>query len=515
VEAASEIRMKRKRKPPPWNEYAAGSEIGHFAKFCREHLIQSEDRWEGKPLVLEPWQRRMLGDALAFDSDGWPSWRSVVIVAPRKNGKTATLAALSLYRLLTSAGRPEILLAAPSDRVAGRLFDAAARFVRRSSELSRLVRVREPAGELVREDGMGIVYRLSSDPARLYGFNPTHVVVDELAWWTTPNLRRAYAALTSGGGARSAPQVFTITTAGEAAFRHDSILGKILDAGLDSDDVERTPGLSISRLQDAGTLVWAYEAPTIDPHDVDSMKLANPASWVTKAYLRRQALDPELTDAQVLQLHGCVWAAGETTFIPPDAWAARVDRSRVLEPDERVALGFDGSYRRDATALVAATLDGFVTPIAVWERPEHAPAEWKVPRDEVDDAIADAMERFDVLELAADPPGWNAELDGWRETYGDVVIDYPTNERRRMTAACDRFRVGVLEGDLSHDGNTVLARHLGHCVAKDTPYGQLVTKDAPDSPRKIDCAVAAIVAYDRAMWHAANTPEREPLIAFT
>ena len=63
---------------------------------------------------------------------------------------------------------------------------------------------------------MGVIYRLSSDPARLYGYNPTLVVVDELAQWTTPNLRRAYAALTSGGGARSAPQVFTITTAGEA-----------------------------------------------------------------------------------------------------------------------------------------------------------------------------------------------------------------------------------------------------------------------------------------------------------
>jgi phage terminase large subunit-like protein len=218
-----------------WRGYAAGSEVDHFATFCRQHLIQSEDRWEGKPLVLETWQRRMMGEALAYDSDGWPVWRSVVIIAPRKNGKTAALASLSLYRLLTSAGRPEILLAAPSDKVAGRLFDAAARFVRRSPELSRLLRVRDHAGEIVREDGMGIVYRLSSDPTRLYGYNPTHVVVDELAQWTTPNLQRGYAALTSGGGARSAPQVFTITTAGEASQRHDSILGRLLDAGLDAE----------------------------------------------------------------------------------------------------------------------------------------------------------------------------------------------------------------------------------------------------------------------------------------
>src|SRR3954464_12525304 len=124
---------------------AARSEIAHFADFCRQHLIQSEDRWEGSPLELEDWQRQMMGEALAFDADGWPTWRSVVIVAPRKNGKTAILAALSLYRLLPSEGPPEILLAAPPDKVAGRLFDACARFVRRSPELSKLLRVRDHA----------------------------------------------------------------------------------------------------------------------------------------------------------------------------------------------------------------------------------------------------------------------------------------------------------------------------------------------------------------------------------
>ena len=57
------------------NEAATNSEIDHFAEFCREHLVQSEDRWEGSPLELEAWQHQMMGEALAFDADGWPTWR--------------------------------------------------------------------------------------------------------------------------------------------------------------------------------------------------------------------------------------------------------------------------------------------------------------------------------------------------------------------------------------------------------------------------------------------------------
>ena len=58
--------------------------------------------------------------------------------------------------------------------------------------------------------------------------------------------------------------------------------------------------------------------------------------------------------------------------------------------------------------------------------------------------------------------------------------------------------MAVLKGDLRHDGDPVLARHVGHCVAKETPYGTIVGKEHPDSPRKIDAAVAAVVAFERA-----------------
>ena len=81
-----------------------------------------------------------------------------------------------------------------------------------------------------------------------------------------------------------------------------------------------------------------------------------------------------------------------------------------------------------------------------------------------------------------------------------------------MAAACDRFRADVLDGTLSHDGDPMLARHVGHAVAKVTPFGTVITKAHPDSPRKIDVAVAAVIAYERACWLAANKKDKEIMV---
>jgi phage terminase large subunit-like protein len=112
----------------------------------------------------------------------------VVLVVPRKNGKTTLLAAYGLYRLLFDTGQPEILLAASSDRQAGRLFDAAVAFIRRSPYLLERLVVREYIGEIARRDGGGRMLRMSSDHRALHGYNPSLVIPDELAQWTTPGL---------------------------------------------------------------------------------------------------------------------------------------------------------------------------------------------------------------------------------------------------------------------------------------------------------------------------------------
>lgn len=484
----------------PWGAYAAGTEVDHFAEFARSHLVQSVDAWDGEPLEIEPWQVDTLGEALAFDDAGWPYWQSVVLILPRKNGKTTLLAGLGVYRLLTSDGSPEILLAASSDKQAGRLYDAAATFCRRDPMLASLVRIRDYIGEIVREDGLGRMLRMSSDPQRLHGYNPSLVIPDELAQWITPSLRKAYAALTSGGGARKAPQTFSITTAGEAGDRETSILGRILNMALARGEVESRPGLDVCRMHDARMLVVNYSAPTRDPHNVAAMKLANPASWITEDYLRRQAENPELSDAEVLQLHGCVWAAGSNTWLPAGAWAACAAPEREVPDGAEVCLGFDGSYNNDSTALVGTLIDEtpHVFVVDAWERPERA-NNWTVPRHEVERAVDKVFRRWRVVEMACDPPGWHREIDEWAERYGTPpVIDYLTSQRTQMATACSKFYTAVVNRQLTHDGDLRLARHIANAKTKETVDGAYITKEHRNSPRKIDLAVAAVIAHDRA-----------------
>jgi phage terminase large subunit-like protein len=75
---------------------------------------------------------------------------------------------------------------------------------------------------------------------------------------------------------------------------------------------------------------------------------------------------------------------------------------------------------------------------------------------------------------------------------------FQTNRRQLMSDACSKFYSALVEKTLAHDGDDALARHLANAVVKVTPDGKYITKDHPDSPRKIDLAVAAIIAHYRA-----------------
>ena len=203
------------------------------------------------------------------------------------------------------------------------------------------------------------------------------------------------------------------------------------------------------------------------------------------------------------------WVNSATAWLPSGAFEARAV-ARRLEPDERVVLGFDGSFNHDCTALVACTLDGFLEVLGLWERPPGAAA-WEVPIEEVTERVLAACRDYRVAEIAADPYRWAREIQAWAAA-GLPAAEFPTSSPARMVPACATFYDAVVNGVLTHSGHPALVRHVANAVVKVDRLGPRIVKEHRGSPRHIDLAVAAVAAYARATYHATEPPPPEPAI---
>lgn len=187
-----------------------------------------------------------------------------------------------------------------------------------------------------------------------------------------------------------------------------------------------------------------------------------------------------------------------------------------------ITLGFDGSRYDDATALVATGVEsGFQWPLGIWAHP-GLPT-WEVPVDEVDGAVADAFDRYTVVRMYCDPPKWESWVATWAGKYGaERVAEWWTNRRKPMAYALRQFIAAMTAGELTHNGDAVLTSHIANARRLYTnlvdEQGQrlwILRKERPDSPNKIDGAMAANLSWEaRNDALAAGEVGGEPSIAF-
>ena len=143
--------------------------------------------------------------------------------------------------------------------------------------------------------------------------------------------------------------------------------------------------------------------------DRAAWKVANPALGDFLAADGLEAVRRTTREPVFRQLRLGQWVTGSESWLPWGAWAECADAGRLVADGERVVLAFDGSASGDSTALVGCTVgpDPHLFVAGLWENPGDP--RWRVPRGDVDNAVALAFNRWDVAELAADPWGWRSE----------------------------------------------------------------------------------------------------------
>lgn len=467
------------------------SELDHaraelVIRFYERALRHAKGRWAGRPFILEDWQKNEILIPLfgTTASDGRRWYREALIGVARKNGKSELAAGLALF-FLTVGGEPggEVYSLAGSRDQARIVYNVAKAMVEGSPLLAKECRTFR---SVIEHPASGSIYRVLAADARLaHGYNPVAAIVDELHVHKNGDL---YEAMKSAGGAREEPMLVSITTAGAD---EDSICRRLYLDGLAGKD----PRLLFR---------W-WEAPkTADLSDRSGWRAANPASWITDEFLEGQLQSAGLHESSFRRLHLNQWTEALQAWFPMGAFEARaVDRR--LEPFEEVVLGFDGSFAGDSTALVAATLDDHLEVLGLWEKPEHAGDDWRVNIADVEDAIRKAATNYTVIEVAADPFRWQRSMQALAAE-GIPVVEYPTTAPARMVPATAKFYDAVMSSTLTHEGHPRLCAHVAHCVLKTDHLGPRITKDYKSSSRKIDLAVAAVAAYDRATQRRENPP---------
>ena len=462
-------------------------------KFCSEFLKVPKGTGAGEPFKLRRWQRNNIVKPFFPPTGKRP--RSGVVSMPRGNGKTGLAAALGVYGLLADEiEAAQVLIVASDERQARIAFNAARRMIELDDRLREQVQFYQDRIYVPRTDSF--MMPLPAEPDALQGWDPTLTIVDELHVVTED----VWNAMSLAAGKRAESLTLAISTPADSL---DSIMWRLVEYGRNNPD-------------DKSFRLVEYAAPdgcALD--DWDAIKQANPA---LDDFLHRDAVAQQIRttrEAPLRRFRFGQWTGTADAWLPWGLWASCEHPDNPGLPPDRteVVLAFDGSASGDSTALIGCTLDPipYLFVVAIWEAPD-GDDRWRVPRGEVSAMIDAAHDRWRVRELAADPWGWRTDLEEWAARHR-TVVEWNTAHAARMAPATDRLYQALTDGRVCHDGNPVLAAHVGNAVAKPTPMGDLVKKDKRGSKRKIDACVAAIVAHDRAAWHRANPPKRRRVVA--
>lgn len=349
----------------------------------------------------------------------------------------------------------------------------------------------------------------------------TYAVLDETHLWTPSNggvklaktLRRNVAKMNGTSFETTNSFVPGISSVAEGSYK----AAQLGSAGVYADEIEAP------RVIDG--VAVDLDAPDDVLRKALEVAYGSDTWWVDLDRLVQDVRDPEQPWDDSCRFFFNWNQKGGGSAVDAKKWGELAD-PRDVPAGTRIGVGFDGSISHDSTALVGCTADGYLFMIHNWAQPRDPVTNalvkgWTVPRVDVGEKVDETFATYDVGRMFGDPPKWATELEQWANTYRlegktaeerERVLAFDTNQWSKFSKAVDRFLTAVRTGVLTHDddddlNSSVLAATLERVKSRHDEGDDrtLYVFVKPDDGRKIDAAIAAVLAYEAAM----TMPERE------
>lgn len=372
---------------------------------------------------------------------------------------------------------------------------------------------------IMRAGGYGKAVALAAAPSARDGARTTFQHFDETHTMILPRLKKAHRAMLANIPKRRLADAWSLETTTAPVPGERSVA---------EETMEYAEAISNGTVKDATLFFFHRQAS--DKHDITKkrglraaiVEASGPlAKWSDIPAIMDQWKDPNADPAELERLWLNRPTRASSRAFDVASFKKLAEPKRDIEDGAMVTLGFDGARYHDSTALVATEIEsGHQVLLGIWERP-HAAKKWEVPEDEVEQVIAAAFERWSVWRMYADPPYWETNVASWAGEHGEkCVVAWPTNRWRKMADAVRAYVNAIAAGELSHDGHLALVRHIGNAFRRNLPRivddkGQpmwIIQKERPDSPFKIDVAMAAILSWEArrdALTLGVGRPEEE------
>ena len=489
--------------PPAWltpvPEEAVARGDGEFAvEFAEAFGSIGKDGIAGRAgeaLHMRPWQIELLKQLYARDENGGLLAQTALIGMPRKNGKSAlSSAAIGLYSLLAEGINGGEVIAVAAEKEQARIVFGEAKRMVEDSELADLVTVYKDS---IFVPSTNSVFRVvSAEAYSKEGLNPSRVIMDELHAHKNREIFDVFSLAMGNRG--KIGQLVAITTAGvkSDSTGQDSICYSLYNYG---------KRVSTGEIIDPSFFMAWWEAPPeMDHRDPIAWQVANPGFGDIVSAEDFESAVRRTPEAEFRTKRLNQWVSSQISWLPNGTWDA-VAEPRVVSPDEEIVLGFDGSFSGDCSVIVGSTVpksEGevpYVFLVKAWEKDENIHDDtWRVNIAEVEEEILNFCRDYPkVREVACDPFRWQRSMEVLADQ-GVPIVEYPSTSARRMVVGCAKFFDYVTEQRIAHDGNPLLARHLSNAVTKTDNLGIRIVKENRASARRIDAAVAAVLAVDRA-----------------